>query len=315
MGEFQENRKRMNCTVCGSELIPQLSEVRDPLTEETFSIARCPGCGLGHTVPQPENLTPYYAFPYYGNRHGFTLRRCIKRRLAFVHSVVQPGSSQRLLDIGCGDGSFLWAAKKMGWEVMGTELNPQPARDSGLDVRAGIEQVDQEGQFDCVTMWHTLEHMRDVKSTLIQIGTLLKTDGRLIIAVPDNGGFQAKIFGRKWLHLDVPRHLVHFDANSLAYCLRSAGFSIDRQWHQEFEYDLLGWSQSALNCIIPYPNVFFDVLTGKRKKHEIWVTVSGFVLATVLTVLAVPLVAAGTLAGRGGTIVVAAYRAREQHRA
>jgi SAM-dependent methyltransferase len=198
---------------------------------------------------------------------------------------------------------------------MGTELNPQPARDCGLDVRAGVEQVPCEAQFDCVTMWHTLEHMRDIKSTLKQIGGLLKPDGKLFIAVPDNSGFQAKAFMRKWIHLDVPRHLVHFDANSLEYCLGSAGYSIHRLWHQEFEYDLLGWSQSALNCIIPYPNVFFDFLTGKQKKYGKWITVSSFMLGSALTFLAVPFVAAGTLAGRGGTIVVAAGRTKGLHRA
>lgn len=260
-------------------------------------------------------MTPYYTLHYYGNRHGSTLRRCIKRRLGFVKSVMQPGSGQRLLDIGCGDGSFLWAAKNAGWEVMGTELNPQPARDSGLDVRTGVEQVPRDVQFNCITMWHTLEHMRDVKSMLTQIGGLLKPDGRLLIAVPNNGGFQAKVFGRKWLHLDVPRHLVHCDANSLTYCLRSAGFSVDRLWHQELEYDLMGWSQSALNCIMPIPNVFFDFLTGKQNKQGKWITASSLVLGSALTVLAVPFVAAGTLVGRGGTIVVAACRTKEPHRA
>ncbi len=303
-----------NCAVCGGALAPHFPEVRDPLTDEIFAIYKCKRCGLGYTFPRPQELSKYYGLQYYGNRHGFTLRRSIERRIGFVASVMESGSGRWLLDIGCGDGSFLLAAKDAGWDVMGTEMNPEPARGLGLDVKVGIDQVPLEPQFDCVTMWHSLEHMWDINSTLARIAELLKPDGRLLIAVPDNGGLQAKIFRHRWFHLDVPRHLYHFDANSLAYCVKSAGYAIVRQWHQELDYDLLGWSQSALNCIIPYPNVFFDFLTGRQKKYGKWIIAFSFVLGSALTVLAVPFVAVGTLAGRGGTIVVSAGRTKEPQR-
>jgi len=303
-----------NCVVCGGTLALHFPEVRDPLTDEIFAIYKCKRCGLGHTFPRPQELSKYYGLQYYGNRHGFTLRRSIKRRLGFVTSAMGSGSGRWLLDVGCGDGSFLLAAKKKGWEVMGTELNPQPAKDSGLDIKEGIDQVPFERQFDCVTMWHSLEHMWDISSTLARIAELLKPDGRLLIAVPDNGGFQAKIFRHRWFHLDVPRHLYHFAADSLAYCLKSAGYVILNQWHQEFDYDLLGWSQSASNCILSHQNVFFDYLTGKRKIHSKWITASSLVLGSVLTILALPFVVAEKLAGRGGTVVVAACRTKEQQR-
>ncbi len=312
MRELPEGKMLRNCSVCEGTLEPYLPEVRDPLTSEIFAIYRCVRCGLGHTVPQPEDMGPYYASQYYGNRHGFTLRQCIKRRLGFVSSVMPRGTGKRLLDIGCGDGSFLLAAKAAGWEVMGTELNPQPARGSGLDVKERIEQVPDGTQFDCITMWHTLEHMRDIKSTLERIVKLLKPGGRLIIAVPDNGGFEARIFGHRWLHIDVPRHLYHFDTGSLRYCLTSAGYAIQRQWHQEFEYDLLGWAQSALNCIMRYPNVFFDCLTGKQKDYSKSIILSSFALGSLLTVLSLPALAAGTLFGRGGTLISVARKCQEE---
>jgi SAM-dependent methyltransferase len=310
---LQESSGLQHCTVCGGTLAPHLPRVRDPLTKEAFSVVRCTRCRLGHTIPQPENLGSYYASQYYGNRHSFTLRRCLKRRLAFVKSAIRPGKDKRLLDIGCGDGSFLLAAKETGWKVAGTELNSKPAQDSGLDVVEGIEEIPIEAQFECITMWHTLEHMRDIKLTLTRIRELLRPGGKLLIAVPNNGGFQAKIFGDRWVHIDVPRHLYHFDALSLGYCLESSGYTIHRLWHQEFEYDLLGWSQSALNCIMPHQNIFFDCLTGKQKKHSKSATVLSFVLGSALTILALPALAAGTLLRRGGTLVVAAGRTKDAH--
>ena len=298
-----------NCNVCGDRLLPLFPEVCDPLTREIFAIRRCGRCGLGHTLPQPADLGRYYAAQYYGNRHGFTARYCSRRRLGFVRTAFGDGTGKRLLDIGCGDGAFLMGASRAGWDVMGTELNPAIARELGLDVREDIKQVADKGKFDCITMWHTLEHMRDIPAMLREIYELLEPGGKLVVAVPDCGGLQARVFGPKWLHLDVPRHLYHFDNGSLRYCLTNVGFSVERQWRQEFEYDLLGWSQSALNYLMPqHPNVFFDTLTGKRSDHGKIVSATGLVIGALLTFLALPAVFAGTVLGRGGTLIAVARR-------
>jgi SAM-dependent methyltransferase len=296
------------CTVCGNTLAPRFPRVLDPITRETFAIHACTGCGLGHTVPQPDDLSRYYGPLYHGSRHGFTSRYCTLRRLRFLSSARAAESGRRLLDIGCGDGSFLLAARDAGWEVMGTEMNPAPARSAGLDIREAIGQVPHDAAFDCITMWHSLEHMRDIRATLSQVSALLKPTGKLLIAVPDAGGLQAGLFRHQWLHLDVPRHLYHFDAGSLSHCLRSAGFTPQYWWHQELEYDLMGWSQSALNTLFPVPNVFLDSLMGKPRKAGFAITAASVVIGSILSALFLPAVPAGTLVHRGGTLVVAAAR-------
>jgi len=151
---------------------------------------------------------------------------------------------------------------------MVTERNSVSARGVGLDVEESLDRVALSGAFDCITIWHTLEHMPDIPFTLSNIARLLKPGGKLVIAVPDSGGTQAVIFGPNWLHADVPRHLFHFDSKALMHRLNEAGFSVRTQWHQEFEYDLLGWSQSALNLLLLQPNVFFDSLRGRPEKKS-----------------------------------------------
>lgn len=296
------------CAVCGARLEPFWPEVRDPLTGDTFSVQRCVRCGLGHTVPQPLDTGRYYQGSYYGKRHGFTSRYCVKRRLRWVAVSALHGTGRKLLDVGCGDGSFLLAARNAGWEVTGTEINPGPARDAGLDVKESLEQFPSSASFDCVTMWHTLEHMRDIPSMLSTVARLLKPGGALMVAVPDFGGFQARIFGPRWLHADVPRHLYHFDAAALSHCLGTAGFSARRIWHQEFEYDLLGWSQSFLNLLMPQPNVFFDTLAGRQGSAGRFTRVCGFLLGVLFSLASLPALVLGTLSGRGGTLVIMAIR-------
>lgn len=298
------------CNTCGNNLRPYLHKVCDPLTGDEFAVSVCTHCGLGHTMPQPETLDKYYAARYYGNRHGFTTAYCMKRRMGFVTSALPKiDAGAKLLDIGCGDGSFLLVARREGWNVMGTELNPLPARSAGLEVKDSVELIEGRNQFDCITMWHTLEHMRDIPSVLRNAHTLLKPEGCLVIAVPDFGGLQARIFGPRWLHVDVPRHLYHFDIRSLKSCLEEAGFIIHNRWHQEFEFDLLGWSQSALNYLMPsHPNLFFDTLTGKIGSAGMLNKGIALLLGSFLTFLSLPALVIGTLVRRGGSLIVVARK-------
>jgi hypothetical protein len=90
------------------------------------------------------------------------------------------------------------------------------------------------------------------------------------------------------------------------HCLDKAGFSIRRQWHQEFEYDLLGWSQSALNLLLPQPNVFFDTLRGRKGRAGRFTRFYGFLLGMLLTAVSLPALVIGTLTSRGGTLIVMA---------
>jgi SAM-dependent methyltransferase len=292
------------CAVCGGSLGLLHGKVRDPHSGEYFAVVRCRVCGLARTAPVPADLGPYYPPSYYGNRHGITLRHCLRRRLGFVSSVLGDGAGRRLLDIGCGDGSFLAAARGADWHAEGTELNPEPARSQGFTVASSLEEVTPSPPFHCITMWHTLEHMPRIMPVLEQARRLLANDGRLIIAVPDIGSLPARIFGRHWLHLDVPRHLHHFDAVSLGHCLDAAGFATERRWYQEIEYDLMGWVQSLLTWLLPTPNLFFDLVTGKPTAAGPLQRGIALMLGTLLTPLLLSAQLLGTLCKGGGTLIV-----------
>lgn len=298
----------LRCNLCGNELTTRFPRVLDAQTGESFEIAQCAQCDLGHTRPQPENLSRHYGTTYHGGRHGLTAKYCARRRVRFVESLIRSGDGLRMLDVGCGDGTFLLAARQRGWQTIGTEFNPKIARSFGLDVRESVEDARSAGPFDCITLWHSLEHISDPRSEILALSSMLKSNGVLLIAVPNAAGLQARLFGRHWLHLDVPRHLYHFNDHSLASLLELAGLSPIRRWNQEFEYDLLGWSQSALNALMPNQNVFYRTIVGKRAGLSRGAVLVNAVLGTVFSALSLPAVVAGTAAGRGGTLIVAARR-------
>lgn len=304
----------MLCHICAKDLKTRFSEVADAQTGDEFSILACDDCGLAQTSPMPENLDFYYA-DYHGGRHGGSADFCAGRRVRWLEqsAAENKSSPRKVLDIGCGEGTFLEAAKKHGWQTVGVEMNRDGLKNSDLEIHetvAAVKNAHGENSFAAVTLWHVLEHLERPRESLKEIYELLAPDGKLLIAVPDAAGLQAKIFGKDWLHLDVPRHLYHFNYQSLEMLLRQRGFQIERRRHQEFEYDLLGWSQSALNKIFPVPNVFFRLLTGRETEVSRASRAANFALGCTFSALAVPLVFFGGLMKRGGTIILEASKTK-----
>jgi SAM-dependent methyltransferase len=299
---------RPACNACGGPLKEHFRRVVDPQTGDIFEIAVCERCGLGHTLPQPADLARYYGPAYHGSRHGITERYCMHRRVEFVRKAAGPGHDRKLLDIGCGDGTFLLDARRAGWDVSGTEMNTAIARAAGLRVWSDLEGAGEHAPYSCITSWHSLEHMRSPKSTVETAARMLAPGGILLLAVPNAEGLQARAFGPRWLHLDVPRHLFHFGPRSLAALVEGAGLSVLWSRHMEVEYDLFGWSQSALNWVFPEPNMFFYQLTGRPTKAGAVTRAASFVAGTTLTALSAPLTAVGGLASAGAVLVMAARR-------
>ncbi len=295
--------QRVECDVCGGDMVLRLPRVVDPQTREAFAIAVCQTCDLGQTVPTPADPGRYYGASYFGGRHGITERICMRRRLRFLNSAGKPG---RLLDFGCGDGGFLLAAEAAGWRVQGVETNPDIARARGLDILSRLDELVDE--FDAITLWHSLEHVLAPGRVLSALSSHLKPGGYLLVAVPNRASWQSRLFGAHWFHLDVPRHLSHFTPSALRFALEREGLEVVESWNLEVEIDWFGWPQSLLNMIMPTPNVLFDTVTGRPAKHSRAEVAGNLLLGGVLALASAPLVPLAALARSGAVHVMAARK-------
>ena len=150
------------------------------------------------------------------------------------------------VDVGCGDGTFLDALRRKGWDVYGTELSDAiaaTARDRlGDRVRAG--EIQESGfapaSFDLITFWHVLEHLEAPDRALLEARRLLNAEGRIVIAVPNIESWQAQRFGNVWLHLDVPRHRWHFSPRTLAALADRCGLRVEHVRHFSLEHGPVG---------------------------------------------------------------------------
>ena len=297
----------VTCPVCSGALHQALAGVRDPQSGELFGVVRCSSCELGITVPAPEDLEPYYGERYYGGRHWITRRYCAWRRMRVITQTTRGTAPTTLVDIGCGDGSFLLEARQAGWTVLGTEVNdriPSP----GLEIWGSIADLRARAPFGCITLWHSLEHFRNPTQALADLSQMLVPGGAFVVAVPDSRGWQARLFDRDWLHLDVPRHLYHFSLPSLRAALDQAGLEVVRVWHHEAEYDWFGWIQSALNRIMPKPNILFDALTRRPRRVSRALVAVNAILALLWLIPAFGATVLSTWMGQGGTLIVAGRR-------
>lgn len=142
-----------------------------------------------------------------------------------------PKSGGKLLDVGCGAGSFLMLAQSVGWDVVGLDPDPKAAAnaaDQGLTVHnGGVEYFNGETElFDVITMNHVIEHLHEPVKVLKACYALLKPEGELWLETPNIDSFGHARFGKNWRGLETPRHLVLFSRHSLSLCFIRAGFPV-----------------------------------------------------------------------------------------
>ncbi|NLO91214.1 MAG: class I SAM-dependent methyltransferase [Elusimicrobia bacterium] len=222
------------CRLCGATNISM-----QELAPDGTQTLKCSSCGLTflHPVPAPQQIHCQYDAAYYTpwiNAQAGARTKLWERRAKLLASLKKAG---KLLDIGCGDGSFLHTAKGLGWDVCGTEVSQwacEHISKRGLTVRHGelLELELPRAEYDAVTLWHVLEHVRDPLATLRKAHSLLKPDGVLVIAVPNAANYLTRaayaMVKMRTLKFYTPGerelHLFNFSESNLLGFLDKAGF-------------------------------------------------------------------------------------------
>ncbi|MCC5931949.1 MAG: class I SAM-dependent methyltransferase [Cyclobacteriaceae bacterium] len=222
-----------NCPICKSKHIFYKSTIVDhSISGEKFDLFECKQCEFLFTNPRPDKIeiNSYYASENYIS-HSDKLKNPIdllyktarylmlrkKRKLLEKHT-----HKGNLLDIGCGTGHFLEHCKENGWNVTGIETDDKTRNNTQkrkkLDIFKSIFEISDDKIFNAITLWHVLEHIHDIDTTMEFIYKHLSDKGTLFIALPNRDSYDALYYGEYWAGYDVPRHLYHFsDKNIMNY--------------------------------------------------------------------------------------------------
>jgi SAM-dependent methyltransferase len=201
---------------------------------EVFSVMRCSECGFVFTQDHPdaEHIGKYYESDAYLSHKYSAIG--LSGRLYRLSRYIMLRKKRETVKSATGlkTGNLLNEMKGSGWNVRGIEINDSARESSisrfGLDVLSPEKIHDIPGAvYDCITLWHVLEHFQDPFDYAAEISRLLKPEGICIIALPNSISSDARHYGEFWAAYDVPRHLWHFTSETFGRFAEKTGFRIN----------------------------------------------------------------------------------------
>lgn len=206
--------------------------------------------------PSATTAKPWYLSSFVRSIPGL---KSLYRWLSDTRSTVLPAAPQegsRALELGCGTGQFLQSLNRVGWNCEGVELvtaAAEQARQRGFEIHEGTLESAQfpDCRFDAAFAWHVLEHLPDVRSSLVELHRVLKPNGLLAFSLPNVGCWEPYVFGRNWYVWELPRHLHFFNPSRLRRLLEETGFEEIRIEHQRNSSYVVGSLGLLLRRILP----------------------------------------------------------------
>jgi SAM-dependent methyltransferase len=137
-------------------------------------------------------------------------------------------AGKTIIDVGCGDGSYLDDLKTLGVNAVGLEPSQAQAalaRERGFDVATGLVGADRimdGAPFDGFVTREVLEHVPDIKGFLVGIRSNLKIGARGLVEVPN----LEKLLKEQRFYDFIPEHVNYFTRRSLRLALELAGFDV-----------------------------------------------------------------------------------------
>ena len=266
-----------SCVYCKSEKSKVRFDIQD-IFKDNYQLRECLQCETSYLNPKPtsKQLERAYNDDYYGEgetKFNPTVEKVIDffrqsnaKRMAKLFN-----GKGAILDLGCGNGSFLSNIGKHGnFELYGLELQGKSAerakekKEIKLTVGELREDTYPINSFDVITLIHVFEHLPNPKESLIIIRKILKPDGLLLLEFPNIDSWQSSYFKQHWLHLDPPRHLNLFKPKRLKMELEILGFSCVKESYMSTQFSPFGMQQSFLNCIGIKRDLLYEFLKGNN---------------------------------------------------
>lgn len=237
--------KNVQCPICKS------SHLRTAVVVDHGSVCTCQNCGSGVFVPPPtlEELSrlhtreEYFVHPYFEKRRQLSPENeaIAEYRLDFIERHVGELRGKTLLDVGCDNGLFVEYAQRLrNMVASGIDISERAVelgKSQGRDLYAcSIENADLPKQYEVVTAYDIIEHVKDPVSFIASVLRLVRPGGFLIVETPSYLGSVHRIsrlistipiLKRLMMPLQLrmwpPFHPHYFTEHSLELILENSG--------------------------------------------------------------------------------------------
>lgn len=188
-----------------------------------------------------------------------------KYRVDKVLQIYEPGPEERVLDLGCGWGTFSWVLGPRVAEIVGVDFSQKSielcedrlarsaidgvsflcvdARDTGLEGKS----------FDLVIGADLVEHLypEDSEAVVAEAFRVLKEGGRLSLWTPHQGHFLEMLKARNILLQRDVSHVDYKSMDRLKRTVTSEGFLVERAYYTESHLGGLRSVEQALQKWVP----------------------------------------------------------------
>lgn len=251
------------CAVCGAPSPRRLG------TLNGLPLVRCDRCGHDALVTAGADLTALYGDHYAGFRDDAFFARRIRE---VVETTFVPGLPRgaRVLDVGCGNGEFLVAARERGFEARGLDFS-DAARDACARRGVPAERGDFlthafDRPFEAITLWDVIEHLDHPHAFAVRARALLAPGGLFVLKVPcyprgavDLARRVPRVAGAL---LSAPAHVQFFRPDTVARLLRRAGFD-------DVRVEPIAPMRSATRTGSPWKRVKRGVILGLMRLTDV----------------------------------------------
>jgi SAM-dependent methyltransferase len=286
-----------SCPQCGAKASPALKvgDINRGIGNAQFEYLRCSDCGTLFLDNVPDDLNRYYPSEYYVIAQSEAeLARWSAPELYKLELVRRFKDDGQLIEVGPASGSFCYLAKQAGFQVMAIEMDRRCseflAQELKIDVVNSADEaaaLEHAPPADVIAMWHVIEHLVDPWSMLETAARKLRSNGVLVLTAPNPDALQFKLFGKRWVHIDAPRHLWLIPPGVLASRAERLGLQVrlitalDKGsigWNRfGWQYSLMNWFTAPLArrmasligrmmAIVAYP---FETFGGRGAAYTI----------------------------------------------
>jgi 2-polyprenyl-3-methyl-5-hydroxy-6-metoxy-1,4-benzoquinol methylase len=144
----------------------------------------------------------------------------VKRYEELLDSFEAYRQSNKIIDVGCGNGHFLKVALQRGWEVYGTEYTDEAiaqCQAKGIKMQQGELNPKHYApeSFDIITSFEVLEHINTPHQEITNFHAILRKGGLVYLTTPNFNSVSKHLLKENWSVVEYPEHLSYYTPKTL----------------------------------------------------------------------------------------------------